>query len=64
MKPSYRRQIEKRECGPVAILAEIRKQTSILERMTEQQSMLLQAFADVGNDDREEPLSYLSSKPR
>lgn len=46
------------------ILSEQKKQTAILERMAEQQSLLIQAMADDEREDADAPpLTYMDGKP-
>ncbi|MGU9811828.1 hypothetical protein [Pseudomonas sp. LF052] len=51
-------------CLPVEMLAEMRKQTAILERMERQQSLLIQALAeDQGEDPDAPPSTYMDGTP-
>ncbi|AZF09553.1 hypothetical protein C4J93_1339 [Pseudomonas sp. R2-37-08W] len=51
-------------CLPVEMLAEMRKQTAILERMERQQDLLIQALAeDQGEDPDAPPSTYMDGTP-
>jgi hypothetical protein len=55
---------EQVNCLPVEMLAEMRKQTAILERMERQQSLLIQALAeDQGEDPDAPPSIYMDGTP-
>lgn len=55
---------EQVNCLPVEMLAEMRKQTAILERMERQQSLLIQALAeDQGEDPDAPPSTYMDGTP-
>ncbi|VVN74187.1 hypothetical protein [Pseudomonas fluorescens] len=48
------------QSDPAALLAEMRKQTSILEAMAEQQAMMVQALADGEEEDPDtQPRTYM-----
>lgn len=46
-----------------ALLAEMQKQTAILEGMAEQQAILLQELAGDDSDDDQQPLAYMDGTP-
>ena len=51
---------EQANCLQVEMLSELKKQTAILERMAEQQGLLIQALADdQGEDPDAHPLTYM-----
>ncbi len=51
---------EQPNCLQVEMLAELKKQTALLERMEKQQSLLIQALADdQGEDPDAPPLTYM-----
>jgi hypothetical protein len=55
---------EQVNCLPVEMLAEMRKQTAILERMERQQGLLIQALAeDQGEDPDAPPSTYMDGTP-
>lgn len=45
------------------VLAEQVKQTALLQRMADQQSMLIQAMADEPEDPDAQPLTYMDGSP-
>lgn len=49
--------------GSAALLAEMQKQTAILEAMAEQQAILLQELAGDERDDDRQPLAYMDGSP-
>lgn len=55
---------EQVNCLPVEMLAEMRKQTAILERMERQQGLLIQALAEDQCEDHDAPPStYMDGTP-
>lgn len=55
---------EQVNCLPVEMLAEMRKQTAILERMERQQGLLIQALAeDQAEDPDAPPSTYMDGTP-
>ncbi|QYM66707.1 hypothetical protein K1X80_16770 [Pseudomonas sp. So3.2b] len=51
---------EQANCLQVEMLAELKKQTALLERMEKQQSLLIQSLADdQGEDPDAPPLTYM-----
>ena len=55
---------EQANCLQVEMLSELKKQTAILERMAEQQGLLIQALADdQGEDPDAPPLTYMDGSP-
>lgn len=55
---------EQVNCLPVEMLAEMRKQTAILERMERQQGLLIQALAEDQGEDPDAPRStYMDGTP-
>ncbi|NMZ39138.1 hypothetical protein [Pseudomonas proteolytica] len=55
---------EQANCLQVEMLAELKKQTALLERMEKQQGLLIQALADdQGEDPNAEPATYMDGSP-
>ncbi len=55
---------EQANCLQVEMLAELKKQTALLERMEKQQGLLIQALADdQGEDPDAEPATYMDGSP-
>ncbi|MBK3454940.1 MULTISPECIES: hypothetical protein [Pseudomonas] len=55
---------EQANCLQVEMLAELKKQTALLERMEKQQGLLIQALADdQGEDPDATPATYMDGSP-
>lgn len=55
---------EQPNCLQVEMLAELKKQTALLERMEKQQSLLIQALADDQGEDPDAPqMTYMDGSP-
>ena len=55
---------EQANCLQAEMLAELKKQTALLERMEKQQSLLIQALVDdQGEDPDAPPMTYMDGSP-